>query len=89
MARYGANPSIASVSFGAERAFQMRNKKRHEQKVEFSLGGGAVLLMSGTAQATWQHSVPKRASLPGARINLTFRRVLTAEDHAAAKRPRR
>jgi alkylated DNA repair dioxygenase AlkB len=85
VARYGANPSIASVSFGAERAFQ----KCNEQKVEFSLGGGAVLLMSGTAQATWQHSVPKRAGLPGARINLTFRRVLTAEDHAAAKRPRR
>ncbi len=88
IARYGANPTIVSVSFGAERAFQLRNKKAHEQKVEFSLGGGAVLRMSGTCQATWQHSVPKRAGLPGARINLTFRRVLTAEERAAARRRR-
>ncbi len=64
------------MSFGAERAFQLRRKAVTTEKLEFSLGGGAVLLMSGACQSKWSHCVPKRANAPGERINLTFRRVL-------------
>jgi hypothetical protein len=74
--RYGASPVIASVSFGAERAFQMRRKADNADKYEFQLGGGAVLVMAGSCQATWEHSVPARAKAPGERINLTFRHVI-------------
>ncbi len=65
------------MSFGAERAFQLRSKRDHAQKLEFTLGAGAVLIMAGSSQATWEHSVPARAKAPGERINLTFRHVIT------------
>lgn len=43
-----------------------------------SLGGkGDVLVMSGTCQRDWEHCVPKRTAGEGARINLTFRTVLS------------
>ena len=74
--RYGDNPVIASVSFGAERAFQLRRDSDTADKYEFLLGGGAVLIMGGTCQATWQHCVPARARAPGERINLTFRYII-------------
>jgi hypothetical protein len=74
--RYGVNPVIASVSFGSERAFQMRRKADNSDKYEFQLGGGAILVMAGSCQATWEHSVPARAKAPGERINLTFRHVI-------------
>jgi alkylated DNA repair dioxygenase AlkB len=76
LTRYGGHPVVASVSFGSERLFCLREKADHANRVEYSLGGGAALLMAGSCQATWQHCVPKRATVQGARISLTFRRVL-------------
>lgn len=77
VARYGEEPHIASVSFGTERVFRLRRKANNDEKVDFKLGGGAILLMHGTMQATWEHSVPaKKGALE--RINLTFRHVLRA-----------
>ncbi len=75
-ARYGADPVIASVSFGVERDFLLRRNADESDKRVFKLGGGAVLVMGGTCQRTWKHSLPARKSAPGARINLTFRRII-------------
>lgn len=73
--RYGPDPHIASVSFGTERIFRLRRIADEGEKVDFKLGGGAVLLMHGSTQRTWQHSVPaQKGALE--RFNLTFRHVL-------------
>ena len=69
----GANPVIASVSFGAARRFQMRHKIRQDLKLNLELPHGSLLLMTDATQHHWQHQVPKTVKPVGERINLTFR----------------
>lgn len=69
----GINPTIASVSFGATRRFVLREKSDHQNKIEFELSNGSVLIMQGALQHHWQHVVPKTAKIKESRINLTFR----------------
>lgn len=69
----GENPVIASVSFGAERVFQLRNNDNLELKQNILLGHGSLLLMKGPTQHHWKHQIPKTAKPIGGRINLTFR----------------
>jgi alkylated DNA repair dioxygenase AlkB len=71
----GRNPVIASVSFGVSRVFQLRHKDTG-QKQEVFLSSGSLLLMQGGTQHFWQHQIPKRAGVVGARINLTFRVIV-------------
>ncbi|MDQ2751617.1 MAG: alpha-ketoglutarate-dependent dioxygenase AlkB [Bacteroidota bacterium] len=66
------NRAIASVSLGAERRFMFRHKKTGET-ISVLLEEGSLLLMKGTAQTHWQHSLPKTKKVKAARINLTFR----------------
>lgn len=80
----GERPCIASFSLGGARDFLMRHKdkaahpdpRRRDLKLE--LGSGDMLLMRGTTQAKWLHSIPKRKGASGerGRINITFRRAL-------------
>jgi alkylated DNA repair dioxygenase AlkB len=72
-AELGQQPVIASLSLGAARRFVLRRTDDHAHKVEFLLPHGALLIMSGTTQQYWQHSVPKMAKVSDSRINLTFR----------------
>ena len=55
----GINPAIASISLGAERVFQLRNKKDKNLKKKITLAHGSLLLMKGTTQHFWQHQMPK------------------------------
>ncbi len=71
----GPNPVIGSVSFGATREFQLRHCKDENLKASILLEHGSLLLMQGSTQHCWQHSVPKRKAALGTRINLTFRVV--------------
>ena len=72
----GNNPTIASVSFGATRRFQLRHKSnKNLDTIEFSLSNGSLLIMRGTTQHFWKHQVPKTAKLLTERINLTFRAI--------------
>jgi len=68
----GINPVIASVSFGADRIFQLRHKETNE-KLEINLQHGSLLIMKGAMQHFWQHQIPKTKDNKGVRINLTFR----------------
>lgn len=43
---------------------------------ELNLANGSLLVMEGTTQHNWLHSVPKLRAITGGRINLTFRFVL-------------
>jgi alkylated DNA repair dioxygenase AlkB len=71
----GVNPVIASLSLGDERLFKLHHKKSKET-VDITLGHGDLLVMAGTLQHHWMHSVPKTKKLKTPRINLTFRKIL-------------
>jgi alkylated DNA repair dioxygenase AlkB len=73
----GKEPTIASVSFGATRRFDLRNKITKET-VKVPLEAGSVLLMSGRTQVDWSHQVPRTKKVHEPRINLTFRQILHA-----------
>jgi alkylated DNA repair dioxygenase AlkB len=69
----GTNPIIASVSFGAERIFQLKHNLISGLKQNILLEHGSLLVMKGTTQHFWKHQIPKTAKPIGSRINLTFR----------------
>ncbi|WP_307729968.1 alpha-ketoglutarate-dependent dioxygenase AlkB family protein [Massilia phyllostachyos] len=70
----GAEPVIASVSFGAERIFVLRHKTGGES-VKLPLSDGSLLFMGGVLQNHWLHGINKTSKPVGARINLTFRKI--------------
>lgn len=69
----GINPVIASLSFGAERTFQLKHNTLKDQKKSIILQHGSLLLMKGTTQHFWKHQIPKTAKPIDPRVNLTFR----------------
>jgi len=73
----GINPIIASVNFGQERRFDIRNKKDHALKYSVSLQNGSLLVMKGNLQHLWDHQVAKSSKITQPRINLTFRFIKT------------
>ncbi|MFT3772348.1 MAG: alpha-ketoglutarate-dependent dioxygenase AlkB [Minicystis sp.] len=75
----GKDPVVASLSLGAPRRFLLRHAKKKGKSMTFVLGDGALLVMAGSTQHHYRHSVPKEDEA-GERINLTFRRVLLPEE---------
>lgn len=76
-AELGPDPSLASISLGADRRFAWR-------KVEPSgfgpsrpmeLPGGSLLWMGKGLQARWQHGLPQQKACSRLRVNLTFRLI--------------
>ena len=75
--------TIASVSLGASRLFQIRQSSFEDTedtrfaappRWKYTLHSGSLLVMRGATQRHYQHRVPKRERRPvGARINATFR----------------
>lgn len=63
------NPVVATVSLGHARRFVMRPR---QGRTELSLGMGDLVVMGGTSQRTWLHSVPKVAAA-GPRISVAYR----------------
>ncbi|KAL8786427.1 MAG: hypothetical protein Q9195_008226 [Heterodermia aff. obscurata] len=84
----GALPSIASFSLGTKRDFCMKHKpvppdkdandKISDKPLKLPLSSGDMVLMRGTTQANWLHSIPKRSGkgTQEGRINITFRKAL-------------
>lgn len=70
----GAQPVIASLTFGEERVFKLRHQ-HSKQRVDLPLAHGSLLVMAGDTQRYWQHSISKSRQPMAARINLTFRRI--------------
>jgi alkylated DNA repair dioxygenase AlkB len=63
---------VAIVSLGAPRSLLLRPRGggpalRHE------VGHGDLLVMGGSCQRTWEHSIPKTARASGPRISVQFR----------------
>ena len=71
----GLNPIIGSLTFGAERVFQLKHNTQKEQKKSIVLEHGSLLLMKGTTQHFWKHQIPKTSKTIDSRINLTFRMI--------------
>tara|TARA_Y100001970_G_scaffold62336_1_gene79656 strand:+ start:10371 stop:10949 length:579 start_codon:yes stop_codon:yes gene_type:complete len=71
----GKNPTIASVSFGDERYFNMKHREKKSFKLKLLLKNGSVFIMSGETQKYWLHQIPKTKKNVGPRINLTFRKI--------------
>jgi alkylated DNA repair dioxygenase AlkB len=69
----GENPIIASVSFGAERYFNLKHNTIKDQKHKLILEHGSLLVMQGTTQHFWKHQIAKTTKITTPRINLTFR----------------
>ncbi|MDA0314606.1 MAG: alpha-ketoglutarate-dependent dioxygenase AlkB [Bacteroidetes bacterium] len=72
----GKNPKIASITFGANRSFQMRPYSGKVPKVSLELSHGSLLLMEGESQHYWEHQLPKIKKVQNSRINLTFRKLV-------------
>jgi alkylated DNA repair dioxygenase AlkB len=77
----GPRPVIASVSLGERRTFILKHKTRKDLKpVKLPLESGSLLLMKGDTQRNWKHGIDKESRPCGARVNLTFRRILHASE---------
>ncbi len=72
----GKNPTIASLTFGATRSFQLRPYGKKEPKLNLELSHGSLLLMGGESQHFWEHQLPKTKKVLAPRINLTFRKLI-------------
>jgi alkylated DNA repair dioxygenase AlkB len=79
----GDAPIIASISLGGPRRFKLRHRGGASvasfepvAPLELELGSGSLLVMAGTTQANWRHSVPKTKRVVRPRINLTYRVIL-------------
>ena len=71
VARNRPTAVVATVSVGQRRRFLLR-PRGGGPSVRFDLGQGDLLVMGGSCQRIWQHTVPKVASA-GPRMSVTFR----------------
>lgn len=65
------DPVVAIISLGERRVLRMR-PRGGGPSLPFVLHGGDLLVMGGTSQRTWEHSIPKTAQL-GPRLSVQFR----------------
>ena len=85
VALYGDSPTIASVSFGAEREFVLRRMVgvpysaswrpcEPREHLRYVLRDGDVLVMRGATQRYFEHALLKAGHTTyGSRVNITFR----------------
>jgi len=71
----GKDSAIASLSFGAERKFSLKHRLTKESH-SVLLENGSLLIMKGTTQTNWLHSLPISKKINSQRVNLTFRRMI-------------
>ena len=71
----GINPTIASLSLGETRRFDLKHKNNPKLKYKFELTPGSLIIMSGALQNNWLHQIPIQKKVLGSRINLTFRTI--------------
>ena len=91
----GNAPAILSLSLGAERDFQFRHRSAFPQAgqpasrpalqtVTLPLCSGSLLIMRDPTNKHWKHQLPRRggkqAAAIGARLTLTWRRIVGRSD---------
>jgi alkylated DNA repair dioxygenase AlkB len=63
---------VATVSLGEPRPFLLR-PRGGGASIKLQLGWGDLLVMGGTCQRTWEHTLPKVRSTKGPRLAIMFR----------------
>lgn len=63
---------VAIVSLGAARPLMLR-PRGGGQSLKFTVGHGDLVVMGGSCQRTWEHSIPKSTRPTGPRISVQFR----------------
>jgi alkylated DNA repair dioxygenase AlkB len=63
---------VAIVSLGATRVFALR-PRGGGTSLRLPQAHGDLLVMGGSCQRTWEHSVPKTSKVCGPRISIQFR----------------
>ncbi|HZU48376.1 MAG TPA: alpha-ketoglutarate-dependent dioxygenase AlkB [Mycobacterium sp.] len=63
---------VAIVSLGATRTFALR-PRGGGPSLRLPQGHGDLLVMGGSCQRTWEHSVPKTSTPTGPRVSIQFR----------------
>jgi alkylated DNA repair dioxygenase AlkB len=66
------NTLVAIVSVGSPRALLLR-PRGGGRTIRHELGHGDLIVMGGSCQRTWDHSIPKTAKAVGPRISIQFR----------------
>ncbi len=64
---------VAIVSLGATRTFALRPRGGGGPSLRLPQGHGDLLVMGGSCQRTWEHSVPKTSARAGPRVSIQFR----------------
>ncbi|MEV7807894.1 alpha-ketoglutarate-dependent dioxygenase AlkB [Microbispora sp. NPDC088329] len=64
---------VAIVSVGTPRPLLLRPRGGGGPTVRHELGHGDLIVMGGSCQRTWEHAIPKSATVAGARISVQFR----------------
>jgi alkylated DNA repair dioxygenase AlkB len=70
----GQDPTIASVSLGVSRRFELKHRAQPWQ-LSLNLDPGSLLLMAANCQQHWLHRLPKQSKVHQSRLNLTFRYI--------------
>jgi alkylated DNA repair dioxygenase AlkB len=73
----GLNPTIASLSIGETRRFDLKHKDNPELQYKFELTPGSLIIMRGALQHNWLHQIPVQKKVTKPRINLTFRTIVS------------
>jgi len=69
----GTEEGVASLSFGAERNFRIRNKSDKKILHEEITTDGTILVMGGVFQKLYTHEIPVQKKIKGSRTSITFR----------------
>ncbi|WP_218033372.1 alpha-ketoglutarate-dependent dioxygenase AlkB [Mycobacterium botniense] len=64
---------VAIISLGASRNFALRPRGGGGPSLRLPLGHGDLLVMGGSCQRTWEHSVLKTSAPSGPRVSIQFR----------------
>jgi alkylated DNA repair dioxygenase AlkB len=66
---------VAILSLGSPRHLGLRPRAGGHEPLRFPLGHGDLIVMGGSCQRTWEHTIPKTAKAVGPRISVQFRPV--------------
>lgn len=77
----GPANAVVTISLGATRKFEFKHKTKGPNgrypTIKTVLNNGDLVLMVGTCQEHWTHSIPREPSVSASRISLTYRLIST------------
>ncbi|MCA1711750.1 MAG: alpha-ketoglutarate-dependent dioxygenase AlkB [Actinobacteria bacterium] len=81
------DPLVATVSLGARRSFLVRPVAGGAVVRRYKPGEGDLIVMGGSMQHDWHHTVPREKTASGARMSVTLRHSRPRGSSAPAAAP--